>query len=108
MRAYTHFILQVKVSWILIQHQAANRLQREEVLGPDLGNIQWVKFISMLVSRIHCLDVECPFWVVSGTDVIIQVLCGVAVIASPNLHSLVIQQISLTCRQHMQSQTNGS
>ncbi len=39
----------------LVQHHAADRLQREQVLRPDLGHIQRVKVKLVLVARLHSL-----------------------------------------------------
>jgi hypothetical protein len=44
------------------------------------------------------LDEQLPLWVVPSCDGVVQVLCGVAVVAATHHNSLVLQQILHTCR----------
>lgn len=44
-----------EVVGVLVEDHAANGLQREQVLWPDLGHIQRVKVELVLILRVHCL-----------------------------------------------------
>ena len=57
-----HLLLIKKVVNVLVEDHLANRLQRELVLRKDLGSIQRVKVILVLICNLHGLDVQLPFW----------------------------------------------
>ena len=76
-RAVGHLLVLIEeVVRILVQHHAANRLQREDVLRPGLGVVQRVKVKLVLVSDLHGLNHQLPLWVVASCDGVIQVLQG--------------------------------
>lgn len=56
-----HLILIVPVVDIAVQDHLADLLQRELILIPNLGRIHGVKLVAVLVSRVHGLNVQCPF-----------------------------------------------
>ena len=79
-------------------HHAADRLQREQVLRPDLGHVKRVEVKVVLVGRAHCLDAELPLRVVAALDSLVEVGGRVAVVAAADGRRVVVQQILLTCR----------
>ena len=62
------FVLGKEVVYVLIQDHATNRLEGQNILRPDLSYIKWVKIKSVLVFRIHCLDIKFPLRIVSSSN----------------------------------------
>ena len=75
-------ILRKEVINVLVQHHTTNGLERQKILRPGLGDIEWVKVELVFVSWINDLDKELPLRVVSSSNGVIQVLCGVTVVGS--------------------------
>lgn len=48
-------VLGEEVVGVLVQHHAAHRLQGEQLLGPDLGHVQGVEVVLVLILHRHCL-----------------------------------------------------
>ena len=67
-------ILVEEVVRVLVEHHAANGLQREDVRWPFIVLIQGVKGKLVLVSRVHVLDHELPLRVVTSCNGLKQVL----------------------------------
>ena len=94
--AHQHLVLAEEVARVLVEDHAANGLQRKEVLWPDLGDIQGIKVVLVLVGRVNGLDGQRPFRVLAGVNMIVEILGGVTVIAAAHLNGFIIKEISLT------------
>ena len=86
-------VLREEVVGVLVQNHPADRLQGEQVLGPDLGDIQRIERELVLIAWVHGLDEQLPLWVLAGGNGVVQVLRGVAVVASTHHDSLILQQV---------------
>lgn len=86
-----------------IQDHATNGLKRDQVLWPDLGNIQRVKIKLILIFGVHDLNVELPLGVVPRGNRVVKILCSMAVIGPAYNDGLVLQQVlHTTCRLPME------
>ncbi len=81
-----------EIDRVLVQHHAADRRQRDDLLGDDLGRIEDVEV--ELVGRllVEGLDVERPFGEVALVDRFPQVAPRVVGIGAGDLHRLVPQR----------------
>lgn len=57
-----HLLLVEEVVDVAVQHHAPHWPQRELVLREDLGGIQRVKVILVLIFHLHGLDIHLPLW----------------------------------------------
>lgn len=77
---------------IAVENHSSHRLKREQVLWPDLGDIQRVKIKLLLIVGIHDLDKETPFGVLASSDGIVEVLRGVAVVLAADNCRLIVEE----------------
>lgn len=90
-------ILIEEVVWVLVEHHTPNLLEGEHILWPCLGDIQRVKVILELISRVHDLNHELPLGKVACSNGLVQVLGGMAVIGATYSDGLVLEQIFDAC-----------
>lgn len=85
-------VLREEVVDVLVQHQPADRLQRQDVLGPGCGDIERVKVEPVLVIGVHRLNEQLPLGVVPGGDRIIKILGCMAVVRPADSDGVFLQQ----------------
>jgi len=90
------FVLGKEVIYVLIQDHAANGLEGQNILRPDLSYVKWVKVKSVFIFRIQCLDIKFPLRIVSSSNWIVKVLGGMTMVGSSNPDGLVVQETLFT------------
>ena len=90
--SHQHLVLVEEVVRVLVQHHPPHGLQREPVLGPDLGHVQRVEVVLVLGGRVHCLDQQLPLRVIARCDRLEQVLGGVRVVGAADALGLVVEE----------------
>ena len=70
------------VGWIAIQHHFANGNQRIFLLGPHLGQIEWIVLVLLGLIEGHDLNVHAPAGIFASLDGIVQIANAVVGIAA--------------------------
>lgn len=83
-------ILIEEIVRVAVEDHAADRLQREEVLRPGLGDVEGVKVELVLVRNVHDLDKELPFRVLACCNTVVEVLGGMAMVGTTHLNGLLL------------------
>uniref|UniRef100_A0A7C9DPC5 Uncharacterized protein n=1 Tax=Opuntia streptacantha TaxID=393608 RepID=A0A7C9DPC5_OPUST len=83
-------VLSKEVVDIPVEHQTAYWLEGHQVLRPNLCHVKWIKFVFVLVSWVHDLDVQLPLRIVPCGNRLIEVLGSMAMVQSSNSDSLIL------------------
>ena len=85
-------VLREEVVDVAVEHHPPHGLQRDDVLGPRLGDVERVEVEAVLVVGVDGLDEQLPLREVAGGDGVVEVLRGVAVVGPADGDGLVVEQ----------------
>ena len=82
--------LSEEVAWVAVQNEVAHINQWVILLGPGLGQIEWVPAVVLCILERHDLNLDVPDWVVALLDRVVQILTVVVSVLTSHLRCLSI------------------
>src|SRR5699024_5251346 len=82
--------LSEEVAWVAVQNEVAHIVQWVILLGPGLGQIEWVPAVVLCILERHDLNLDVPDWVVALLDRVVQILTVVVSVLTSHLRCLSI------------------